>query len=147
MKIGYTEISVAARTKKWEKQCKIDIEVMWESKKLLPFAARIEQIVFAELRDVRLREMKCCSTKHKEWFCIDEKDAERVLKKWVKWTLQRICYNENGQPTMQESELLKLCKPAEYLPCQGCVDSHQAYLSRTPSPPRQSRRAGLRTQT
>ncbi|KAF2464471.1 kinase-like protein [Lindgomyces ingoldianus] len=91
IRIGVT-VNVPRRLKNWEKQCKHHVREYMQhaqgKRLLVKYARRVEQLVFAELKDVRFQENPCegCHMKHVEWFRTTPEHAAKVIKKFSDWT-------------------------------------------------------------
>ena len=69
-KIGFTNYEVTDRLKQWEEDCKHAAVEQYRSPGKVRHAARVEQLVHADLLDYRVREPACrtCLKSHIEWF-------------------------------------------------------------------------------
>lgn len=69
-KIGFTTKNVSDRLKDWERDCRHVAAEQYSSPCKVRHAARIEQLVHADLLDYRVREPACrtCFKSHIEWF-------------------------------------------------------------------------------
>ncbi|KAF2119314.1 T5orf172 domain-containing protein [Lophiotrema nucula] len=87
LKIGVTE-DLEKRLKQWNYCCGRTYEYAnFEERKIkVPYAARLEKIVHAELKD--WRKWTLCEQskkKHREWFEVNLDHVVRVVKKWKDW--------------------------------------------------------------
>lgn len=87
---------------------------------------RVEALVHAELRDVRLQEVNCkgCGRTHIEWFDTHREHALRVIKKFVD-AMKRDLYERvyiageyvwKLKESISSAEIDELCTPLELKP-------------------------------
>ena len=91
LKIGVTSAKQAAkRFMEQKQQCFADDFVLLKETTEIPWAQRVEQIVFKELALSR-RSIDCgkCGQQHAEWFEVDLKRAETTIKRWANWVLRQ----------------------------------------------------------
>ena len=108
LKIGRTG-DVQKRLKEWERQCGHDLELAYpkgEQVQRIPHIKRLEAIIHEELRDHRLRELRChkCGRSHKEWFKQALPDALAVVEKWSNWMLKQPYKILTTEPSAEKSK-------------------------------------------
>ena len=124
VKIGKTSgESTERRLKEWRDVCGHPLEEYTRGQTgltlQLPHAYRVERLVHTELKDYRIREDRCESTKcgksHIEWFCVPQNHALKVIEKWSSWIKTRPYIEVNGIWRLKESINVDdiLCKPIE----------------------------------
>ena len=123
IKIGLTEKkTISERLAEWQRQCKHEAQPHWTSEMQsgdrVPHVYRVEALVHAELNDHRFQEEQCkgCGKNHIEWFRVTVEMAQRVIKKWSQWMIDKQPYGvgEKGSPlekSIGKSEVQKLCQP------------------------------------
>ncbi|KAF6232440.1 hypothetical protein HO173_009319 [Letharia columbiana] len=98
VKIGYTSRKVETRLAEWQKSCKHTPYLIFpkapEEQQQIPYVRRVEALIHAELRDCRVRELKClcneinangAQKQHIEWFKVDIDRAKEVAMRWATW--------------------------------------------------------------
>jgi hypothetical protein len=99
---------------------------------------RLEQLVHAELKDYRRKQLNCagCGKNHKEWFDIDVRFAQQVARKWTNWLAAEERYEHCVGGRLSSSapaEMEELCTPLEYVQetkKNNAVGSHRSSSSR-----------------
>ena len=87
-KIGFTTYEVSDRLRQWEADCNHAAVEQYSSPGKVRHAARVEQLVHADLLDYRVREPACrtCLKSHIEWFRgVDLPYIIRRIEAWSKW--------------------------------------------------------------
>ena len=87
-KIGFTTYEVSDRLRQWEADCKHAAVEQYSSPGKVRHAARVEQLVHADLLDYRVREPACrtCLKSHIEWFRgVDLPYIIRRIEAWSLW--------------------------------------------------------------
>lgn len=87
-KIGYTTGKVKDRLDAWEKDCNHIATQQYSSPAKVRHAARVEQLVHADLMDYRVFEPACrgCLKSHVEWFKdVDLSFIIRRIEAWTDW--------------------------------------------------------------
>lgn len=141
VKIGKTSgKSTRKRLLKWQVDCGHELQEHTRGEEevavQLPNVYRIEKLVQAELKNVRLVESACvqCSKRlnraksHVEWFGCSPDHAMKVIEKWSKWVRTKKPYEFTGElskangkkiyvgrlkSTISEEEINKMCTPIE----------------------------------
>lgn len=128
IKIGYTAATVENRKHEWEVKCKHPVADVGPDPNFLKrvrYARRVERLIHAELKDVRLRETGCrgCGGIHDEWFREMVGHAEKVLEKWAAWMEEMPYVHVEGEKKsgwvlkkdISKDRIQELCKPVETL--------------------------------
>jgi len=103
VKVGWTRRDVETRLKEWESQCRHAAENIYQSEqevgRRVPNAHRVEALVHAELKDVRLLQRNCqvCHRNHIEWLYVRADHAKRVIKKWSDFMINEDPYGPPGE--------------------------------------------------
>ncbi|KAF1953036.1 DUF1766-domain-containing protein [Byssothecium circinans] len=89
-KIGYSN-NVKRRRKQWDSDCgRHHAQDSLPEDGYVLHAGRVEKIIHAELKDVRMRaQCDRCKARHCEWFKVTEEDLREVFEKWKRWINQR----------------------------------------------------------
>ncbi len=98
-KIGYTTQEVRKRLEQWETGCKHVAVEQYRSPCKVRHAARVEQLVHADLLDCRVFEPAChaCLASHIEWFRgVDLPFIIRRIEAWSQW-INEGPYQYNGR--------------------------------------------------
>ena len=112
---------VTKRLEQWRRKCGHAVEAVYSKAVRVNHAYRVEAMVQAELRDVRLREVGChgCGGNHIEWFKERVKHAEAVIEKYGGWmdTNPYVC-GVGGEETAgwllkPDEKIEDLCHPLE----------------------------------
>lgn len=121
VKIGFTTLAVEKRLSQWEQsKCNHDVEeyVGAITRQYVPHVYRVESLIFAELRDFRLKELNCpCGkSEHQEWFKVTPQHVAKVRQKWENFMLEQERYETRTggrllRSTVSEDELDRLCRP------------------------------------
>lgn len=127
IKIGYTVATTPEKRKHgWAVKCRhpvADVSPDPDLLKPVRHAYRVERLIHAELKEVRLWEPCCrgCSGSHKEWFRETVRHAERVFEKWAAW-MEEMPYVEGEEKPgwalrkdISKERIQELCKPVERL--------------------------------
>lgn len=101
----------------------------WEHEEIFPkrllsleYARRIEQLVFAELKDIRFQKNHCeeCGRKSTKWFRTTPEHIATVVKKFRDW-IMREPYNMNAERNClalseyaREHDMEMLCQPVPF---------------------------------
>jgi hypothetical protein len=121
LKIGRT-IDLEQRLRQWNRQCRREYvyHPNADGPVEIPHVRRIEELIHIELKDSRLmRKCEGCHKTHKEWFRMDQMHADKVLKKWQGWILQKpyvvdpISKEWKLKPEIQE-RLDRICEPVPH---------------------------------
>ncbi|KIW90681.1 uncharacterized protein Z519_08464 [Cladophialophora bantiana CBS 173.52] len=97
-KIGATGCQVSSRMKEKERKCGKSTKPGYQTE-TVPNVFHLERLSHLELeiRGCRLREISCkCGVKHREWFDVGEREAERVLRAWAEWARRARPYDAAG---------------------------------------------------
>ena len=129
VKIGLSN-EPRTRIEQWERQCKHKAKSLIPEDQQHEFKVqniyRVEALVHAELRDVRLQEVNCkgCGRTHIEWFDTHREHALRVIKKFVD-AMKRDLYERvyiageyvwKLKESISSAEIDELCTPLELKP-------------------------------
>ncbi|KAF2153681.1 DUF1766-domain-containing protein [Myriangium duriaei CBS 260.36] len=86
VKIGYTTRTTGTRHDEWAFDCNRVPKVLFDLPEPVPNARRVEALCHAVLEYCRVRiYCKACLKQHLEWFEISHAEAERVIRRWIKW--------------------------------------------------------------
>ena len=94
VKIGFTTKTPEERLQGWLCKCKrtpYPINLNRDYPDDLPHVGRIELLIHTELREERVRVLKCTGCgggAHKEWFVVTIERAQQVTQKWCDWMQQ-----------------------------------------------------------
>jgi T5orf172 domain len=123
VKIGYTSFTVEKRLNEWNRgRCGHGAEKYSDEKftcRRVPHVRRVEALMFAELRDYRLRELSCpCRTKHEEWFHVSPIHAAEVREKIENFVLKEARYETRVggrflHQNVSDADVAELCRPLE----------------------------------
>lgn len=111
LKIGFTTQNVGGRLKDWERKCRHVAAEQYSSPRKVRHAARVEQLVHADLLDYRVREPACrtCFKSHIEWFRgLSLSFIIRRIEAWSQWMSEgpyeksdrQWCLTNQGRDTM-----------------------------------------------
>ena len=136
VKIGFTAATtVEGRLSQWGSECNHGVEeyIGDIGRQRVPHVYRIECLIFAELRDFRLKELNCpCGRKeHQEWCKIGPQHVAKVRQKWEDFMLEQERYESGGggqflRHTVSDKELDRLCRP---LPVEQPVSPNKKKVS------------------
>ena len=87
-KIGFTTNEVSDRLKAWETDCNHVAKLQYSSPSKVRHAARVEQLVHADLLDYRVFEpaCRCCLKSHIEWFRgVNLSFIIKRIEAWTDW--------------------------------------------------------------
>jgi hypothetical protein len=121
VKIGFTAAgTVEKRLAKWRSAgCGHGVENLGSRgpTRKVPHVYRIEGLVFAELRDFRLKERDCpCGKTHIEWFAQTHEHIVKVIEKWENFMTSEERYGPGiGGRFLRENlsdlDFEELCRP------------------------------------
>jgi hypothetical protein len=145
VKIGASRRAVEELLRGWNRSCGkeyvYDQELYKGTKMVVPFAPQVEQLIFTELKNYRIRiECSGCSKTrqeraakplgkysrmrntattgkvyNREWFCVSKRHALKVIQKWKAWImLDPYMENGFGEWVLKQSFLANtsvICRP------------------------------------
>ena len=121
IKIGFTADTVKKRLKQWSTgNCSHKIaecDHQGYTCEYVPHVYRLERLVFAELRDYRLKELNCkCQKKHIEWLSVSSVHAAKVRQKYQDFLLEQPRYDTGvggrlRRDSLTQQEFEALCEP------------------------------------
>ncbi|KAL8641762.1 MAG: hypothetical protein Q9226_008593 [Calogaya cf. arnoldii] len=131
VKIGVTTLMPEERLRGWQRQCGHVPELLFPKNEKdlvpIPHVYRLGEIVHAQLRNYRKKELKCrkCQKCHVEWFESSVQEAIDAVKRWSAW-IRRKPYVEGskGARALTESRKSKV----EALLTSGVEEDRQARL-------------------
>lgn len=120
LKLGCTIRTVDIRLREWERQCGHKTHrafpVAEEDQQPIPHVHRVENILKAQLRNRRRKEIRCreCGRCHQEWFEAAEQEAIDAVRRWSDW-MRKDPYEEVSPSVWrlkqsQKENLETLCK-------------------------------------
>ncbi|EXJ76689.1 uncharacterized protein A1O5_01197 [Cladophialophora psammophila CBS 110553] len=107
-KIGATGRQVSDRMTEKERKCAKYTRPGYQTE-TVPHAFHLERLSHLELeiRGCRLREISCkCGVKHREWFDVTDREAERVICAWAEWALRARPYDAAGRLSWKWTEIV-----------------------------------------
>ncbi|KAF2279942.1 DUF1766-domain-containing protein [Westerdykella ornata] len=117
-KIGYSKDS-GTRRGRWDADCdRHHAEVSLPENGYVLHAERVEKLIHAELKDVRVK-VKCdrCNREHTEWFKVTEEHLRKVFEKWKEWIQQHPYTQGVGKIWMLKADMIahleKDCEPVK----------------------------------
>jgi T5orf172 domain len=120
-KIGISKGPTKRVNGQWGKHHGLTPQIIFDESKStgpLPHSRRLEKLIFAELRDCRIKMVNCqdCDGKnHREWFHTSPERAIAVIKKWSEWMRTGPYKPENFKlypDNDTEDAIRELCIPA-----------------------------------
>ncbi|KAJ5367270.1 hypothetical protein N7541_001211 [Penicillium brevicompactum] len=98
VKIGWTAGLVSDCLERWS-ECGHQPDLLFSSE--TTYAQRVETLIHYELIKEWRMERKCmnpeCSTRHQEWFEVDKKKAEQLLRDWIYFINEAQPYDLDGE--------------------------------------------------
>ncbi|KAL8753217.1 MAG: hypothetical protein Q9184_005483, partial [Pyrenodesmia sp. 2 TL-2023] len=91
LKLGCTTRTVDIRLRDWERQCGhktyLGFPVAKEDQQPIPHVYRVENILKAQLRNCRRKEIRChvCGKCHQEWFEEGKQEVIDAVRRWSDW--------------------------------------------------------------